>query len=111
MNFLIDYLLIVLIQSGAQRLYNSPVRLIVISMACAAAFLCLTAIVQGAFASRLSVSVRKGRLRLRAYILGGSGVCIAALSIFVFQVAPPVLKAEGRLYRFGSQGSLHFRDR
>jgi hypothetical protein len=56
---------------------------------------CSIAVVCWYFGSTYGTSARKGRVLLASAIFGGSGVCIAAMALILYQLHPPVAEVEG----------------
>jgi len=62
-----------------------------------AASACGAAVVCWYFASTYGVSTRKGKATFAAALFGGSGFCIAALTLLLYQLHLPVFDAEGKI--------------
>jgi hypothetical protein len=72
-----------------------------------AACFCLVGIGSGIYASRESISAKKGKSRLIAFLLCGVGICTAALALGSLQWATPIYQVDGII----ESAQVHSRNR
>jgi hypothetical protein len=66
-------------------------------MLAGAALLCTVGIFYAISSARLSVSLNKGKQRLRAYLCIGAAICISAVAAILYQARLPIYEASGTI--------------